>query len=184
MPISRIGAIAPSSAAATSSPILSSLFTKILTHRPAVLHIHQVVAHNPELLRAQAQYAAALREHSAISRPLQEILIIRIAQTNGSTYEQSVHRPIAINLGVPAAKVDSVAHWQTEMTLFEDASERAALLYVEEAAGEGTVTDKVFTELEQHYSKQAIVDLSALVGWYVGNTRFTKALQITNEGIE
>ncbi|CAK7232776.1 hypothetical protein SCUCBS95973_008371 [Sporothrix curviconia] len=184
MPISRIGAITPSSATAAASPILSSLFANILTRRPAVLHIHQVVAHNPELLRAQAQYAAALRENSAISRPLQELLIIRIAQINGSSYEQSVHRPIAIQLGVPTDRVDGVAGWKGNRKLFGEEAQRAALAYVEEAAGEGTVADATFAELERHYSKQAIVDLSALVGWYVGNTRFTRALQITDEGVE
>lgn len=184
MPISRIGGIAPNSAAVSESPILSALYAHILTRRPAVLHIHQVVAYNPELLRAQAQYAAALRDHSAIPRPLQELLIIRIAQLNGSSYEQSVHRPIAVEqLGVPAAKVDAVGKWRTNTALFSDAVERAALAYVDEVAREGTVTDAVFSELEQHYSKQAIVDLSALVEWYVGNTGFTKALQITDEGV-
>ena len=119
MPISRTGGIAPSSAAVSESPVLSALYAHILSRRPVVLHIHQVVAHNPELLRAQAQYAAALRDHSVIPRPLQELLIIRIAQINGSSYEQSVHRPIAVDqLGVPAAKVDGVAEWRANTTLF------------------------------------------------------------------
>src|SRR5262245_49460675 len=106
-PVSRLEGAPESS----GDPVLSEQYARIRAHRGRILNIHQVVGHAPKLLRAQAAYAMAMREDSSLSRALQELLILRIAEVNESAYEQSVHRPIAIRLGVPPAKIDALASW-------------------------------------------------------------------------
>jgi 4-carboxymuconolactone decarboxylase len=173
--ISRLGSVAE----APNDAILADMFARIRAKRGRLLNIHQVVGHAPKMLRAQAAYATALREESSLPRDLQELLILRIAQVNASAYEQSVHRPIAIACGVPPAKLAALTAWQTS-SLF-DARERAALGFIEQAAQSGDVDDDVFTVADNIFSPQEIVELAALIAWYVGNARFVRALRIANE---
>ena len=173
--ISRLGGVSESS----NDAILADMFARIRAKRGRLLNIHQVVGHAPKMLRAQAAYATALREESSLPRDLQELLILRIAQVNASAYEQSVHRPIAIACGVPPAKLAALAAWQTS-SLF-DARERAALGFIDQAAQSGDVDDDVFAAAKNIFSPQEIIELAALIAWYVGNSRFVRALRIANE---
>jgi alkylhydroperoxidase family enzyme len=160
-------------------PILADMYKRIRESRGRLLNIHRAVGQAPKMLRAQAAYARALREDSSLPRDLQELLILRIAQVNDSAYEQSVHRPIALRCGVPQAKIDALPGWDAA-SLF-DPHERAALRFVDQAAASGEVDDGVFQALRQAFSPQEIVELTALVGWYVGNSRFVRALRIVSE---
>ena len=173
--VSRLAGASESSGDA----LLSELYARIRAQRGRILNIHQVVGHAPKLLRAQAAYAAAMREDSSLPRDLQELLILRIAQVNDSAYEQSVHRPIAVRVGVAPAKIDALASWR-DSPLF-DARERAALGYVEPTARTGDVDDATFAATQQVFSPQEIVELTGLVAWYVGNSRFVRALRVAEE---
>ena len=173
--VSRFGDIAEP----TDDPILADMYRRIRESRGRLLNIHRAVGQAPKMLRAQAAYARALREESSLPRALQELLILRVAQVNDSAYEQSVHRPIALRCGVAAAKIDALPGWDTS-ALF-DAPERAALRFVDQAAASGEVDDGVFAALRQAFSPQEIVELAALVAWYVGNSRFVRALRIVSE---
>jgi 4-carboxymuconolactone decarboxylase len=174
-PVSRLAGASESS----RDSLLSELYARIRAQRGRILNIHQVVGHAPKLLRAQAAYAAALREDSSLPRDLQELLILRIAEVNDSAYEQSVHRPIAIRLGVAPAKIDALVSWRSS-PLF-DTKERAALGYVEQAARTGEVDDATFAATRQVFSPREVIELTALVAWYVGNSRFVRALRIAAE---
>jgi len=160
-------------------PILADMYARIRAHRGCVLNIHRVVGHAPKMLRAQAAYATAMRNESSLPRDLQELVILRVAQINDSAYEQSVHRPIAIACGALPEKVDALASWQ-KSTLF-DARERAALGFVEQAGRGGEVDDATFAALQPSFSPQEIVELTAIVAWYVGNARFVRALRVIPE---
>lgn len=173
--VSRLGDVP----APLDDPILAEMFKRIRESRGHVLNIHRVVGHAPKMLRAQASYARALREESSLPRDLQELLILRIAQVNGSAYEQSVHRPIAIACDTPAAKIDALLSWNTSAAFTP--RERAALGFVDQAARTGAVDDGIFQALRQTFSPQEIVELAALVAWYVGNSWFVRALQIAEE---
>lgn len=171
-PVSRIGGVSESA----GDPILTDLFAHIMAKRGHILNIHQVVAHSPKMLRAQAAYAAAMREDAIVPRDLQELLILRVAQVNGSEYEQSVHRPIAIACGATAAQVEGLGRWRTSSVF--NAKERAALAFVEQAGTDGEVDDAIFAATRQHFSPREIVEIAALVTWYVGNSRFVRMMRI------
>ena len=173
--ISRLGGVSEM----PQDEILADMFARIRAKRGHLLNIHQVVGHAPKMLRAQAAYATALREESSLPRDLQELLILRIAQVNASDYEQSVHRPIAIACGVASGKIEALASWQAS-ALF-NARERAALGFVDKAAHNGEVDDDDFAAAKNVFSPQEIIELAALVAWYVGNSRFVRALRIANE---
>jgi 4-carboxymuconolactone decarboxylase len=174
-PISRLGGAAEE----PDDPGLAEMFQHIRAARRHVLNIHRVVGFAPNMLRAQAAYARALREESSLPRDLQELLILRVAQVNDSAYEQSVHRPIALKCGVAQDKIDALTAWRASSRF--DARERAALGLVEQAARSGEVTDDVFATARNVFSPQELIELTALVAWYVGNSRFVRALQVASE---
>jgi 4-carboxymuconolactone decarboxylase len=174
-PPSRIGGAAEH----PDDPLLADMFAQIRASRGHLLNIHRVGGLAPKLLRAQATYTRAMREDAAVPRDLQELIILRVAQVNGSDYEQSVHRPIALACGVSQPKIDALAAWQ-QSSLYS-ARERAALGFAEQAGSGGEVDDAVFTTLRQVFSVQEIVELAAIVSWYVGNSRFVRALRIVSE---
>jgi AhpD family alkylhydroperoxidase len=155
------------------------MYEGIRAHRGRVLNIHRVVGHAPKLLRAQAAYAAAMRNDSSLPRYLQELVILRVAQVNDSAYEQSVHRPIAVACGATHEKIDALASWR-ESALF-NGRERAALGFAGEAGRTGDVDEATFTALQRSFSPQEIVELTAIVAWYVGNARFVRALRVAPE---
>ena len=82
---------------------------------------------------AAAAFTRAMREEASVPRDLQELVIMRVAQVNNSAYEQSVHRPIAIDCGSSPEKVDAVAAWRESKPF--DARERAPRGYVGEMLG-------------------------------------------------
>ncbi len=174
-PISRLGGASDT----PEDDILADMFGRIRARGRPILNIHRVAGLAPKLLRAQAAYASSLRDESSLPRDLQEVLILRTAQVNNSAYEQSVHRPIAAACGVAAEKIAAVPGWR-DSALF-DAREKAALAYVEQAAAGGEVDEATFVATRQHFSPQEMIELTALVGWYVGNSRFVRALRILAE---
>jgi 4-carboxymuconolactone decarboxylase len=160
-------------------PTVREIFAAILARGSRILNIHRVVALAPRMIAAQVKYTTAMRQESSLSRPLQQLIILRTLQVNGASYELSVHRGATLALGVPEEKIDAVAFWQ-DSPLFDE-RERAMLAFVEQAAGSGNVDDAVFAALARVLDPQGIVELAALVTWYVGNSRFTKALRIKPE---
>jgi alkylhydroperoxidase family enzyme len=174
-PISRL----PAAPHLLENPLLVELFARMRAQGRPILNIHRTVAHAPRMLAAQAAYAGAMREHSSLPRGFQELLILHIAEVNDSEYEQSVHRSIAAAHGISTAKIKALPAWRGS-TLFDE-RERAALAFVEQAASAGDVDDEVFGATQAIFSAQEIVEIAALVAWYVGNSRLVRALRIAPE---
>jgi 4-carboxymuconolactone decarboxylase len=174
-PVSRL----PFVSDATPDPMVQEQFARIRAQRPRILNIHRVTAHAPKLAQAQGTYATALREQSSLPRNFQELIILRVAQINNSLYEQSVHRPIALACGASAEQIARLPAWQ-EAEVFSP-RERTALAYVEQAARSGAVDDATFAALQAEFTAREIVELTALIAWYVGNSRFVRALGIAPE---
>jgi alkylhydroperoxidase family enzyme len=174
-PVSRLPYISDS----TPDPIVQEQFAHIRKQRPHVLNIHRVTAHAPKLSRAIGTYASAMREQSSLSRDFQELVIMRIAQVNNSSYEQSVHYNIALACGLAKEKLDALSSWRQSKVYTE--RERTALAYVDQAAGREDVDDATFNAMRAAFSPQEIVEVTALVAWYTGNARFVRALRIAPE---
>jgi 4-carboxymuconolactone decarboxylase len=174
-PVSRLPALAEP----PSDPGVRETFAAITGQGRKILNIHRVVGHAPRLFAAQVGYATALRQDSSLPRPLQQLAILRTVQINDAAYELSVHPGVTLGLGVPAEKIDAIATWQGSPHF--DAKERAVLAFVEQAAASGNVDDAVFDELARVLDPGAIVELAALVSWYVGNSRFARSLRIAPE---
>ncbi len=158
---------------------ISAAFSTIRGRGGEILNIHKTLCHSPAMLSAQATYATALRGESSIPKPIQQLAILRVCQLNNGAYEWSVHVRVTTKMGVPLSKIEALNTW-VDSDLFTG-DERTALAFADQASGAGGVDGPTFRAAINAFGARGVVDLSALVAWYVGNTRFTKALEIAPE---
>src|SRR3954454_22929550 len=139
-----------------------------IAERVAALGAHQVnlyraLAHAPGLLRAWMDFAWLLRGHTATSRRLRELMILRTAQRHHSPYEWHQHRRMAAEEGVPETQVAELEMWRTS-TAFDDC-EKAALALTD-AIVDGETTEDVIRELEKHFGYEQRVELTVTAAFY------------------
>src|SRR5919107_1323912 len=139
---------------ATVTSIPLAPLPKDIAERVAALGAHQVnlyraLAHAPDLLRAWMDFAWLLRGHTATSRRLRELMILRTALRHHSQYEWHQHRRMAREEGVPELQVAELEMWRTSDAF--DQSEKAALALTD-AIVEGEVTPEIIDELGRHFS--------------------------------
>jgi alkylhydroperoxidase family enzyme len=79
------------------------------------------------------------------------------------------------------AKVEALAEWRTS-DLYS-AAERAALDYAEAMTITGRgVTDALMTTLREHFSDDAIIELTALIAFQNLSSKFNSALDVPPQG--
>lgn len=155
---------------------IEAAFSTIRARGGEILNIHKTACHSPGVFRAMATYAAALRSESAIPAPIRQLVVLRVCQLNGGTYEWSVHVGVTAKMGVPTAKIEALRNWSGSDLYSDD--ERAALGFADQTSANSGVDEATFQAATNAFGAGGVVDLSALVAWYVGNTRFTNALEI------
>ena len=100
---------------------------------------------------------------SGVDLKLQELLKYRVSQINGCAYCLDMHHKEAIALGESEQRLHSLAAW-TECPYYSE-KERAALAYAEAVTNvhQHGITDTLFTELSQHFTKAEIADLTLAI---------------------
>ena len=65
-----------------------------------------------------------------------------------------------------------------------DAAERVALEYADAITrSDDDVTDALFARLREHYTDDAIVELTAVIAWENASSKFNRALRIESQGL-
>ena len=105
---------------------------------------------------------------SALPRPLQELVMIRVSQINGCGWCVDIHTKDAAAAGEDSTRLSLVAAWR-HTNVFTDA-ERAALALAEEgtrlADAAAGVSDETWAWVSQYYDESdaaALVSLIALI---------------------
>jgi uncharacterized peroxidase-related enzyme len=123
----------------------------------------------PKVFRAYRDlHTAVMIEPGEVSKALKFMVAEVVSMAAGDPYCAAHNAENAVEIGgLAVAKVEALAEFRTS-ALFS-AAERAAL-ELADAAGRSParVTDAHFTELEKHFSEDAIVEIVAvlaLLGW-------------------
>jgi AhpD family alkylhydroperoxidase len=140
--------------------------------------LYRVLAHAPLLLRAYAGLARSLRFEATTPRALRELMILRIAQLTGSSYEWAHHRAMAAAAGVTDEQVRALAGWR-ESDLFDDV-QRAAL-HAADGIHDIALGDQAFAALERAVGAPATVELITLASFYEAVARMIQALGLEVE---
>ena len=145
------------------------------------VNLYRALAHAPDLLRAWMDWAWLLRGHTATSRRLRELMILRTALLHHSQYEWHQHRRMARAEGVSETQVAELEMWRTSDAF--DECEKAALALTD-AIVEGEVTPEVIHDLERHFGYDQRVELTVTAAFYAMVPRVLDALGVPVEGTE
>jgi 4-carboxymuconolactone decarboxylase len=130
-----------------------------------------VMLHSPAVGGALQELGAAIRYRSVLSDRLREIAILAVAASWSSDFEQYAHEPLGRAAGLTDAQLAALAAG-TAVEL-EDPAEDVGLRMVRAMLSDGDLGDDLYAEGRALLGDQALVELTALVGYYA-----TLALQL------
>ncbi len=171
--------VIPKTSEQPDDPALRAIFDEVRGRIDRVPDLYRLIGHSPALLRAWIDFAWPLRLNARTSRATRELLILRGAQIGGVDYEWAHHIPMALEAGVPQAKIDALASWQTS-PLFDD-RERAVLRLADEVTGGPGASEDCMKALGAFYTHAEIVELTLTSSFYVCVSRFLTSMRLELE---
>ena len=146
------------------SPELAAIYEHITDTRGYVSNILKAFSHAPEGLKCFAALGEYARYKTQLPDRTREMVILGIAR--GIQYAWSHHQPHAVKAGVTQQELDALNAGRFPETL--SASEKAAIVYGQEFANGGNVSDETFANLRKHYSERQITDLTLIAAYFIG----------------
>jgi 4-carboxymuconolactone decarboxylase len=125
----------------------------------------------PEVGHALQELGAAIRFRTQLAPRIRETAILVVAQAWGSAYELAAHELIGRDAGLTDPEVEALLAGTDPG--FADHEERVAYYVVRSLTGPADLGDQQYAEAVAALGEQALVELSALVGYYA-----TLALQL------
>lgn len=126
-----------------------------------------VRAHHPELAKAYARFAGAIKQHAVLPERLRELVRLRIAFHNQCRSCMAMRYADAVDDGVSEDLVCSLEKPQEAPDL--SAAERAALRFADLlATNHLAIGDALYAELAEHFSEKAVVELGSWCAVCVG----------------
>jgi 4-carboxymuconolactone decarboxylase len=130
-----------------------------------------VLLHSPAVGGALQELGTAIRFRSVLSDRLREIAILAVAAHWSSDFEQYAHEPLGRRAGLTDAQVAGLA--AREDVVLDDPAEAVGLRLVRALITSGDLSDEEYADGRRLLGDQALVELTALVGYYA-----TLALQL------
>jgi 4-carboxymuconolactone decarboxylase len=162
-------------------PELADLIAKIRAgRRGALINVYKLLLHSPPLAAIWLDFVSTARFKTELDGRLREIVIVRVAHLNRTTYVFKQHVPqLSAPEGLTDQECEALADWRAAKSF--SPRERAALAYTDAMTRDIAVPDEVFDGLRPHFNERQIVELSVLIGLYNMHTRVFTALKIDPE---
>ncbi len=162
-------------------PELAELVGRIRAgRRGTLINVYKLLLHAPPLAEIWLDFVSTARFKTELDGRLREIVIVRVAHLNRTTYVFNQHVPqLSAPEGLSDAECDALADWRNAKSF--SPRERAALAYTDAMTRDIAVPDAVFEALRPHFSQRQIVELTVLIGLYSMHTRVFTALGIDPE---
>ena len=139
------------------------------------VNLYKALANHPAFVGAWTEFAQSMRADTKTPRALRELMILRSGQVQQSEYEWAQHLRMARKSGVREAQIGALAEWRTSKEF--DARERAAL-GIAEAVTAGKVDDATWGEAAALFSREEMVELVMVAGFYSMVARVLDALRV------
>ena len=124
-------------------------------------------------------YGALDRRSSPIAPALRSLVTVRVSQINHCAFCVDINSATLAKRGVAIEKIDALSDWQRS-SLF-DIEERLALEYAE-AMTLNRVDVDLRDRLKEHWSDDAIVELTGLIAFQNLSSKFNAALDVPAQG--
>ena len=136
----------------------------------------------PGLFLALASFYGVLdRRRSPLPPALRSLVMARISQINHCRFCIDLNAAMLAGRSVSSEKLGALASWR-ESSKFT-AVERVTLDYAEAMTlSDRTVTDGLMHELRDHFTEDAIIELTALIALQNLSSKFNAALDVPSQG--
>ena len=126
-------------------------------------------------------YGALDSRRSPLDPVLRSLVTVRVSQLNWCRFCVDLNSATLAQRAGGMAKVEALEQWRGSPLY--SAAERAALDYTEAMTitGQG-VTDALMAELRQHFSDDAVIELTGLVAFQNLSSKFNSALDVPPQG--
>lgn len=115
------------------------------------------------------------RKKSPLNPQLRTLITVKVSQINQCAFCIDLNSSLLLKTGRPEETLDALLKFQ-ESPLFSE-KEKAALDYAEAITlSSSTIPESLFEQLRKHYSEDAIVELTALIGYQNLSSKFNAAL--------
>jgi 4-carboxymuconolactone decarboxylase len=128
-----------------------------MPYRPAL--------HNPELADKWQQIGELLRYRTSLPQRLSELAILLVARHHGSNYMWNAHEKVALKAGLSTDVISAIKN--NARPDFEKADERAVHDFSAELLETKSVSDACHARALSALGVTALVELTALLGYYV-----------------
>ena len=162
-----------------ADPRIKEMFQKLDDQNIPILNLFKAVGNCPRIGHNFVRLGNAVLRPEFIDPKLRELAILRVGNLLRSEYEFTKHVTIGLDVGVTKDQIDELSNW-TSSKKFTD-KERAVLQYTDEVTLNVKVSDSTFANLKKFFDDQAIVKLTATIGYYGMVSRVLVALQIELE---
>ena len=143
------------------------------------LRLFRTIAHNPRVLGKIR--AGNLLDRGSLERVDRELAILRTCARCRSEYEWGVHVAVfARRFGIPDEKIAGTVQWQAQDSRWSR-NERAIVQLADELHDSAGVSDDLWSELDELFEAEQIVELLVLVGFYHTISFVTNGLSIASE---
>ena len=146
----------------------------------SAMNFSRVIVNNPDLYRTLVPLIAKLISGSALPPRDREILVLRTLALYDEVYEADHHISIARNAGMNDAEIEAAKIGGPGLSQFDQILIKAA----DELVRDQTVSDGIWTQLAERYSRPQLMDVVALVGLYTLMAMLTKSFGIELEDAE
>ena len=132
-------------------------------------------------LAMAAMYGALDRKSSPLAPALRSLVLVRVSQVNWCPFCIDINSAICFQRGISEAKLEALPRFE-HSTLF-DAREKAALGYADAMTYSDRRSDAAqISKLRQHFSDDAIIELTALIAYQNMSSKFNAALGVPAQG--
>lgn len=122
-------------------------------------------------------FLAQVMDESSIDLATKELVIVRVSQLNGCRYCLAAHRPVALEVGVPAEQVQVICDEAPLGAL--PPRERAIVAWVDQVTLDARgVTDELVARTLDHFREDELVELTVLAGTITMLNQFCTAFEI------
>lgn len=128
---------------------------------------YNVLLRSPELGNLAQQFGAHTRFHSSLPLALNELAILLVARFWTSPFVWTIHKGIALEAGLNADLVDSIAQRREPGNLHALAPGVAAVYsFCHELLQEKQVSDACYTALVSAFGERGVVDAMGTMSYY------------------
>lgn len=126
-------------------------------------------------------YGALDRRSSPLSPALRSLVTVRVSQINHCAFCIDINSATLAKRGVAMEKIEALGAWRGS-ALFS-LEERLALEYAEAMTITGAgVIDELRRRLRQHWTDDAVVELTGLIAFQNLSSKFNAALDVPSQG--